>query len=349
MFLANGVTTVRNMDGRPYILEWKRRIARSDLPGPTIHTAGPLLDGDPPLRSDNTIVRAPADARAIVLAQEAAGYDFIKVYTNLSREAYVAILATARERRLQVAGHVPRTVSWNEALNAGQATIEHLGDYDEVIEADDSPFKGRFVWFKRFLGMPVHPAKITAIAQRQARSGVWTVPTLIQADREIARPEDVRAWIESPEMSYIPDEGRSFWREQVQRATARMDEDDWILVARGRANRLALVRALHESGTHLMAGTDTPNPFVVPGFSLAAELANLTAAGLSPVDAIAASTREAARFLGQINEWGTVERGKRADLLLLDANPLDNIANVRAIAGVVVRGRWLSEGDLKTC
>lgn len=348
MFLANGVTTVRNMDGRPYILEWKRRVSRGDLVGPTIYTAGPLLDGDPPLRPDNTIVRTPMDARAMVLTQQAAGYDFIKVYTNLSAEAYRAVLATARERGLLVAGHVPRTISLDETLSRGQATIEHLGDYDEVTEADDSPYKGRYLWFKRFLGMPVDPAKVGAIAKRQARSSTWTVPTLVQADREVARPDSVRTWMLAPEMSYVPAEARSFWQEQLQRTTAKMDEEDWTVVARGRVNRFALVRALHEAGVHLLAGTDTPNPFVIPGFSLPDELMNLTNAGLTPAAALAASTREAARHLGQLDEWGTVERGKRADLLLLDASPLENIANVRAVAGVMVRGRWLSQADLKT-
>ena len=346
LFLANGVTTVRSMDGRPFIVEWKQRVARGDLTGPTIHTAGPLLDGDPPLLPDTTLVRTAAEGRAAVLAQQAAGYDFIKVYTNLSAQAYAEVLTTARERRLQVAGHVPRTVSWDDALAAGQASFEHLADYDDVIEADDSPWKGRFAWFKRFLGMPMDAAKVRAVAERQSRSSTWTVPTLIQAQREIARPEQVKTWLAAPEMAYIPAEARQYWQQQVQRSTARMGEDDWAMIARAEANRLVVVRALHEAGAHLLAGTDTPNGFVVPGFSLPQELANLTRAGLTPLQALAAATREAAKFLGQLDEWGTVEAGKRADLLLLDANPVDDIANVRALAGVMVRGRWHAAAEL---
>ncbi len=276
MFLANGVTTVRNMDGRPFIVEWKKRIAGGALLGPAIHTAGPLLDGDPPLRPDNTVVRTAADARAAVLAQQAAGYDFIKVYTNLSADAYRAVLSTARERGLKVAGHVPRTITWDEALTGGQATFEHLSDYDDVLEADDSPSKGRYTWFKRFLGMPLDAVKIAAAAQRQSQASTWTVPTLVQADREIARPAQVQTWLASPEMSLIPAEARAFWQQQVARSTGRMGEDDWALMSRGKANRLEVVRALHKAGVHLLAGTDTPNPFVVPGFSLPDELVNFT-------------------------------------------------------------------------
>ena len=347
MFLANGVTTVRNMDGRPFIVEWKKRIASGALLGPSIHTAGPLLDGDPPLRPDNTTVRSAVEARAAVLAQHTAGYDFVKVYTNLSADAYRAVLSTARERGLEVSGHVPRTVTWDEALTAGQDSFEHLSDYDDVLEADDSPSKGRYTWFKRFLVMPLDAAKITAVAQRQSRSTTWTVPTLVQADREIARPAQVQTWLAAPESSLIPAEARAFWQQQVARSTSRMGEEDWAVIQKGSANRLEVVRALHKAGVRLLAGTDTPNPFVVPGFSLADELANLTRAGLTPFDALAASTREAATFLGQSNEWGTVEAGKRSDLVLLDADPLKDIANVRAISGVMVRGRWLAAADLK--
>lgn len=346
LFLANGVTTVRNMDGRPYIVEWKKQIERRELVGPRIYTAGPILDGDPPLRPDNTVVRNDAEARARVLDQKAAGYDFIKVYTNLSAEAYRAILATARENNMPVAGHVPRHVSFKEALSGGQTSIEHLGDYDEVIEADDSPSRNRYQWFKRFLAMPIDVAKARSIGEEQARSGVWTVPTLVQADKELAPADVVQAWLGEPELAYISADGRTFWKEQLERTAARMDDEDWRRVALGKSNRLSLVRLLHESGVPLLAGTDTPNPFVVPGFSLHEELKLFVDAGLTTRDALAAATREAARFVGESEMEGTVETGKRADLLLLDESPLADIRNTRKLAGMVARGRWLPRGEL---
>lgn len=346
LFLANGVTTVRNMDGRPYILEWRDQIEKRTLIGPAIYTAGPLLDGDPPLRPDNTVVRNATEGRATVLAQQAAGYDFVKIYTNLSVEAYRAILATARENDMPVAGHVPRSLSLDETLAGGQTSVEHLGDYDEAIEADDSPFRNRFQWFKRFLGMPIDLAKAQSLGREQARRGVWTVPTLVQAAKELAPADVVQTWLASPEVMYIRPDGRAFWEEQLRRTAARMDEDDWRRVAVGKSNRLSLVRVLHESGTPLLAGTDTPNPFVVPGFSLHEELQLFVDAGLTPRDALKAATREAARFAGDLDLWGTVEVGKRADLLLLDGNPIDDVTNTRKLAGVVVRGRWLPREEL---
>jgi imidazolonepropionase-like amidohydrolase len=340
LFLANGVTTVRNMDGRPYILDWRARVEQGALLGPAIYTAGPLLDGDPPLRPDNTVVRTSADARATVLAQKRAGYDFIKVYTNLSAEAYRAILPTAREHDLPVAGHVPRTVTLEEALSGGQTSIEHLGDYDEAIEPDDSPFRRRFQWFKRFLGMPIDGTKVRQVGEAQARSKAWTVPTLVQAERELAPADLVRTWLEGPELTYIGSEGRAFWEERIRVSTARMDDEDWRRVELGKTNRSSVVRVLHESGVRLLAGTDTPNPFVVPGFSLHRELRLLEAAGLTPREALAAATHEAARFAGDLGTWGTVEPGKRADLLLVVGNPLEDVANAARLAGVVARGRW---------
>jgi imidazolonepropionase-like amidohydrolase len=346
LFLANGVTTVRNMDGRPYILEWKRKVAAGELLGPSIHTAGPLLDGDPPILPDNTVVRDAAEARVAVLAQRAAGYDFVKVYTNLSPEAYREVLAAARELGLPVAGHVPRRVDLREVLAGGQVAVEHLADYGRASEADDSPHRGRWHWSKLYVAMPVAPEKVREVATQVAAAGVWTVPTMVQAERALAPPETVRAWSAAPEVAFVPG-ARAIWEERLQRVTRRMDAEDWSLVEQGRANRRLLVAALHEAGARLLVGTDTPNPFVVPGFSAHEELANLVSAGLRPAEALAAATREAARFLGELDEWGTVEVGKRADLVLLESNPLQDVIGARRPAGVMVRGRWLPADELE--
>lgn len=347
LFLANGITTVRNMDGRPYILAWRDSIARGSLLGPTIHTAGPILDGDPPVRDDNTVVRSAEEARAAVREQVAAGYDFIKVYTGLSPEAYRAVLRAAGEAGVPVAGHVPRRVSVQEALAGGQRAIEHLFEYGDLVEAEDSPVRDRWHWSKLYLAMPVDPARVEPAARRIAASGVWTVPTVVQADRALVPPDSLRSWLAHPGIAYLPPEAPGFWEERARETAGRMDAEDWTMAARGRQNRLRLLGALHRAGAKLLVGTDTPNPFVIPGYSLHEELENFMAAGLSPGEALALATREAARFLGELDEWGTLEAGKRADLLLLDGNPLDDIRAVRAPSGVMVRGTWLPAERLR--
>ena len=346
LFLANWVTTVRNMDGRPYILAWRDRIARSEIRGPTIHTAGPILDGDPPLRDDNLAIESADDARQAVRDQAAAGYDFVKVYTNLSGEAYAAVLETAAEADLPVAGHVPRGVTVEDALVSGIRSIEHVSELGELVEADDSPFRDGWHWSKLYLGMPVAPDKVTAAAARLAESGVCVVPTMVQADRAIAPRATVETWLAAPEMAYVDADGRDFRESLVTRQVDRMDAGDWALVEAGRSNRLRLVSALHDAGACLLAGTDTPNPFVVPGFSLHDELASFEAAGFDRGRILALATRGAARFLETDSEVGTVEVGKRADLILLDANPLESLDALRNPAGVMVRGGWLPRETL---
>ena len=334
------------MDGRPYILEWKRQVEAANLLGPTIYTAGPLLDGNPPLRPDNMVMSTEPEARAAVMEQYSAGYDFIKVYTNLSPETYQTILDAAGDLGLPVVGHMPRDLDVRDAFESGQTAIEHLGDYADPIESSESPFRDGYHWSKRFLGMPMDPDQARSIAERQAEVGVWTVPTLVQADKELATADSVQLWLALEEMTYVEAEGREFWVDLAEGTAEQMDDEDWELVARGRRNRLALTRSLHEAGVHVLVGTDTPNPFVVPGFSVHSELQNFNSAGLSPGASLAAATRDAAGSLGHLEEWGTVEPGKRADLLLLDANPLESVENAREPAGVMVRGQWLPRQEL---
>ncbi|HEX6250833.1 MAG TPA: amidohydrolase family protein [Gemmatimonadaceae bacterium] len=346
LFVANGVTTVRNMDGRPYLLEWKRRISAGELTGPAIYTAGPILDGDPPLRDDNTVVRDSSEARAAVMAQKSAGYDFVKVYSGMAPDTYRAVLDAARQLGLPVAGHVPRRMTLAEVLQSPQHSVEHLMDFDELVESDDSPVRGRFHWSRLYLAMPADSGRIAAAAQLAASSDVWIVPTMVQAERALARADSIRVWLAAPEVGFIPADGRALWEQQAMRAGARMDSADWQIVERGRGNRRDLLRSLHAAGARLAVGTDTPNAFVVPGFSVFEELSLFVQAGVSTRDALIAATRDAARLLGIGDSIGTIERGKRADLVLVAGNPLLDLGTVRRPTGVMLAGRWLPKNEL---
>jgi imidazolonepropionase-like amidohydrolase len=311
LFLVNGVTTVRNMDGRPYILDWKRKIAAGSLLGPRIYTAGPLLDGNPPVRPDNTVVTTTAEAVSAVEAQAAAGYDFVKIYSALGLDAYQGIVTAARAHKLPLSGHVPRAVGLDRLLSDGVASIEHLADYASTIEADDSPFRGKGHWSKRYLSAPIDVTRLRALAERQAKAGVWNVPTLVQPVRELLREHEIASRLASEEVGYIPAAGRAQWESMARRTSSQIDDEEWKLLAAAAAHRLQVVAAFHAAGVPLLMGSDTPNPFVVPGFSLHDELALAVRAGLPPLDALAASTREAARFVG--GDWGTKGKWLSAD------------------------------------
>lgn len=347
-FLVFGVTFVRSMDGRPNILDWKRAAMSGTLLSPQIYTAGPILDGNPPVRADNRAVGSGAEARTAVTEQADAGYDFIKIYGNLSPEAYRAIVATARERRLRIAGHVPHAVGISALLADGVATIEHLGDYADALRVDGAELPAGTQALKRRLAAELDPTRMAALASELARSSTWVVPTMVQADRSVASPVTLERWLADPTVATV-DQGivENYWSGSVLRAGGGLDEQGWSLVERGRVNRLRVVREFHRAGVLMLVGTDTPQPFVVPGASVHEELANFVAAGLSPEQALTAATRDAARFLGQESIWGTIEPGKRADLLLLAANPLEDIAATRRINGVVAQGRWLPADRLR--
>jgi hypothetical protein len=331
------------MDGRPFILGWRKRIASGALLGPRIVTAGPIIDGAPPARNDNLAVADAAAALKAVEAQASAGYDFIKTYVNLSPTAYAAVLAAAQVRALHVAGHVPRGVSLQAAAEA-QWSLEHLGDFAAAVARDGAPAPA---WLRRRLGAPIDPAKAAALARSLSTAQVWVVPTSIEQDRALARPESVAGWLAEPETRDLPTAMLSLWRGQLERFTSRMDAEDFALVADARLHRLALIKVLHGAGVRLVVGSDTPNAFVVPGHSVHLELSNFVAAGLSPAQALFTATAEPERMLGELGGAGTIVPGRRADLVLLEADPVADIRNARARVGVVLAGRWIEEKELK--
>lgn len=345
LFVAHGVTTVRNMDGRPYILDWRASVERGELVGPRIATAGPIIDGSPPLRDDNFSVADPNEAASAVRTQHAAGYDFIKVYTNLAPEAYTAVLSTARGLKMPVVGHIPRRVVLADAVTAMES-IEHLSDLGRELDARPPEEAAKWHWSKLFLGMPINEQKLRHLTAQLAHHQTWVVPTLVERDRAIGSPDDLRQWLRLPQMQLVPQDGLDHWLEQARKGAARMGDEDWELLRRARSNRLKTVAALHQAGVNLLTGTDTPNAFVVPGASLHEELALFVEAGMTPGQALLFATRGPARFLNSGDSSGIIARGYRADLVLLNSNPLRDIRATRDIAGVMVAGRWLNQSDL---
>ena len=347
LFLAGGVTTVRSMDGRPNILEWRNRIADGNLLGPTIYTAGAILEGKPPFRNDNKVVETPEQAEAEVEAQKKAGYDFIKVYHTLDKETYAAILASAKKHGLSVAGHVPRSVGLRGVLSGGQKSVEHLEGYLDEIEADDSPVRNQRSWLKRYFAVKIDDGKISSIAKATRRAEVWNVPTLVERQLSALSADELQTRLARSEMKYLPSATAGIWKGSNARVTGRMSPEDFARLAEGEKVRNRLIKMLYDNGARLLVGTDTPNAFVLPGFSVMEELQNFVDAGLTPFQALKASTKDAAEFMGKSDEFGTVSVGSRADLLLVKGNPLDDILSLKRRTGVMARGRWVRVEDLQ--
>jgi imidazolonepropionase-like amidohydrolase len=344
LFLANGVTTIRNMWGSQEHLRWRERIRSGAILGPALYTAGPLLDGDPPIWDGSAVVTDAASGVAAVTAQTNAGYDFAKVYNNLTPEAYDGIVAEARRRGVPVAGHVPNAVGLERVLAARQDTIEHLAGYFRAAQRSDSPLLGKLdLRSSRHLGDYVDDAKLAQLVRRTATAGSWNCVTLFVASR-FAPLEESRRWLERPELRFLPPLLRASWDPTRDFRMKDHTPDDWAASRRGDERRLRLTAALHAAGAGILLGTDTPNPFVVPGFSIHEELALLVGAGLTPYEALRAGTADAAAYLHA--DFGVVAAGRRADLLLLEANPLDDVTNMKKLAGVMLAGRWLPRAEL---
>jgi imidazolonepropionase-like amidohydrolase len=339
LFVANGVTAVRDMWGTTGMQLWmgfpdqkdlRTRIIQGELLGPTIYSSGPIMEGDPPSMPLMPVIRTPEEAGASIAWQKTQGYDYVKVYDNLMPDTYKAILQAARDQDLPVIGHVPWRVGLDAVLAGGQLTIEHLSGY---IDPDSASFI-----------IPEEQLDYYAALTRQA--GVWNTPTIVLYQK-IGPGSDAQRLERQPGMEYVSPRMRAIWRLYAAQMSKSLTYEGKDYPGRIDEIYKRMTRALLENGAGILLGTDTDNPYLVPGFSLHEELGLLVEAGLSPYQALEAGTRNAALALGKLDEFGTIETGKWADLILLEANPLEDVSNANRRVGVMLRGRWLMDSELQ--
>jgi imidazolonepropionase-like amidohydrolase len=337
LLLANGVTTARALGGpKDTALAVRDRVARGEVLGPTLRVAGPSLHG----RS----VRGPEQVRQRVREHKAAGYDLLKTHGSLGRETYDAMVAEARAHGLKVSGHVTPDVGLFHALESGQQ-IEHLDGYlNELLPENDA---ARAEVGQVEVGEALErmdPARIPALAEATRKAGVWSSPTLALFET-VTSPEGVEPLRARPELRYASQASVETWTRMVAA------DPQLAGVPAERKRRFAELRrqvahGLYTAGAKLLVGSDSPQLFMVAGFAVHREMEALAAAGIPAYGVLEAATRNAAEYLGEAGSWGTVAEGRRADLLLLDANPLEDVGHTRAIAGVMVRGHWLPRSEL---
>ncbi|HYJ88748.1 MAG TPA: amidohydrolase family protein [Pyrinomonadaceae bacterium] len=348
IMVANGITTIRLMNGTPEQLVWRAKSARGEIIAPMIYAASPQFIGR---KSSNAyVVTNETEARESVRKARQDGYDYLKLTTNLKPEVYEAIIEEARSQKLRVVGHADsRTVGLARAFKAGQQ-IEHLDSYLEALLPKDSPIQGSVSDI--YLYKPenwisldyIDENKIPEIARATVEANPFSTPTLtlFKYTFGIGRTEDsIRA---QPDIRFYPPKTIDLWLGVNKRywATAASFERRAKYVA----VRNRIVKAIHDAGGKILAGSDTPEWLMLYGYTLHRELRALNEAGLSNYATLASATRNPAEFFGTIEQTGTVEKGKRADLLLLEANPLENIANTERRTGVMLKGRWFAQTEL---
>lgn len=311
-------------------MKLREKVNKGELFGPTIYTAGPILEGKPKSHPFMTEVKAVKKAEKLVVEQKEKGYDFIKVYDNLSTDIYNAIVKTAKQYGMPVKGHVPKDVGIDSVLVSGQVSIEHLTGY---IDPDAAEFI-------------IPEQKIEYYAQKTQEAGIWNCPTIV-VWQKIVPIERIEEMEKHPGMRFMSRIGRIFLRKSVKEMNKNISYEGEDYTARITEIYYKMVKALQDADAKLLLGSDTGNPFVFPGYSLHEELQNLVNAGLTPYEALITGTRNAAESLNKSDEFGTVELGKRADLILVEGNPLKDIANVNRRVGVMLRGLWFPETKLR--
>jgi imidazolonepropionase-like amidohydrolase len=375
LYVANGVTGLRVMIGdcdslcagrdsagfappASVVQGWKRDIAAGTLVGPRLVAAGNSLEGTARFFPQSRSIRDSADAVAAVEVATAHRADFVKVIGNIPPSAYYVLLRTARAARLPVAGHIPAGVSPIEASDSGQRSIEHLWgarwlctsrpDSLATLRAARDTSAARRAELSRAMthlaASTVDEAACQPYFRHLVRNGTWQVPTLSPPrnigllDRYVERDD--------PYAVYLTSKQRAEWLPKNDPQLRDMTPEDFASTREQFAGLLPIVAAMWRAKVPLLAGSDVGTAHIYPGFGLIEELSYLVDAGLTPYAALEAATISPARFFGATDSLGTIAPGKRADLVLVDANPLEDIHNISHVAMVVLRGRVLERREL---
>ena len=339
MLLANGITTAAVMEGTPEILLLRDRVNAGSLAGPRLFVAGKLIQmKDSWVLPGRSAFNTPEEVRREVVQEKKAGYDFVKVHGDLPPETYTALLETARSEEIPVVGHVPNNLGIHVALAGGQQMITHAESYLDS-------------YFRFHRELPTDPAEIDAmvaqVAKETAAAHVFVQPTLSVFRQIIFEVADIDAELQRSEMADLPQVATADWRPPNNPYLKHWTLADLPALRSQYALMQRLVRGLRDAGVPLLVGTDPMVPVQLPGFSVKDEMRQLAEAGLTPFEVLQAATWNQAKFLGTVASSGSIAPGKVADLILLAADPLEDVSNLSRQDGVMLKGRWYSEAELE--
>lgn len=323
LYVANGVTTVRGMLGAPGQLELREMVAEGEIIGPTLYIAGPSFNGNS--------IDSPSSAVKLVREQHDAGWDLLKIHPGLTRAEYDAMAMTASQVGIRFGGHVPEDVGLIHAIKMGQQTFDHLDGYLQYAGGIDGP---------------IDEQRLTKAIKLTRDAGAAVVPTMVLWQVGVIGLGDVSELEKNPELRYWPQGQVDGWARRMRRRQSSTDFDTELALAFSR-NRMRTLKALSDGGVTILMGTDSPQIFSVPGFSLHREMRAMAEAGMTPYQILQSGTKNVGDYFQSKGSFGTVAIGRRADLILTNSNPLDDVANVADRAGVMVRGRWLPESMIR--
>jgi len=321
LYIANGVTTVRGMLGAPGQLDLKKQIEDGDLIGPTLYLAGPSFSGGS--------ITSEAQAISRVEKQVAEGWDLIKVHPGLTRPQYDAMATTAHRLGIRFGGHVPEDVGLVHAIKMGQHTFDHIDGYLQQLDFPDKQ---------------VNEAAMQSLVALSRDARVWIVPTLVLWNHVIGLgdAEEKRNWAENV---YWPKPQVDRWYQSMKQRGGRGSLAEKRAYSTARSQ---LLLALYEGGVGILMGTDSPQIFSVPGFSIHREMAAMEDAGMSRYAVLASGTRNVADYLQGSHSLGVIAPGHQADLILTEDNPLVDLSTISALSGVMVRGHWIPSSEINS-
>lgn len=346
LYVANGITSIRAMLGAPNQIPLREQLKRGEMLGPTMYVSAPSLNGNSAPNPDS--------GAALVRAHKAAGYDFLKIHPGLTLATYDAIARTAKQVDISWAGHVPSAVGLRHALASGQSGVDHLdgmleaatpdATYEQLRSASPPPLPQ---WLDA-----VDPNRFPSIAAQIKAGNAWQVPTILVWENLFSQAETPEQMGEREELKYTSRQARANYIAQ-KRTMIQGQRNNGVtpeVAAKYTDLRRRALKALIDADAPLLMGTDSPQLFMVPGFALHRELAIIASLGVSPFRLYESGSRNVARYvadkLKQDGRFGTVAVGNRADLVLLDADPLASVENLKRRSGVMVRGRWVSSQEI---